>query len=65
MIIVTPHDWSYDLQPDENQAPAFVPMLHEPLPERSSCVLGPDGEPVTIAVPRYRMGFDLTPRRGR
>ena len=29
-------------------------------PDRASAVLGPDGEPYRAAVPRHRLGFDLS-----
>ena len=37
-----------------------VPTLHEQNPARVSSVLGPDGSPVTVAVPRRKLGFDLS-----
>jgi hypothetical protein len=30
---------------------------------RVSALLGPDGHPLIIDLPRHRIGFDLTPKR--
>jgi hypothetical protein len=40
----------------------ILPLLHEAVPERVTEILGPNGEPVTATVPRFKIGFDLRPR---
>ena len=41
----------------------IAPTLHDTPPVRQSQVLGPDGEPVSVDMPRRRIGFDLTANR--
>lgn len=58
----TPGDLSeWMMEPYEGDS-SPAPMLHEAVPSRASQVLGPDGEPVKVAVPRRKIGFDLTSR---
>ena len=41
-----------------------TPDLRHSPSERISELLGPDGEPLRVAYPRNRIGFDLTPKGG-
>jgi hypothetical protein len=36
-------------------------MLHDTPPVRTSCLLDLNGNPLTVDVPRRRLGFDLRP----
>lgn len=55
----TPGNWTWELMPEAEEYPA--PVLHDAPSTRRSTVLGPDGEPITVDVPRRAMGFDLRP----
>lgn len=65
MIDKKPNDWSEDLVDAMGWCDPVVPILHEEAPSRRSGVLGPDGEPVMLGLPRRRIGFDLTKRSQR
>ena len=56
----TPGDWTDSVMEPYCGSSGISPMLNEPIPARVSEVLGPDGNPVLISVPRHRLGFDLT-----
>lgn len=54
-------DWV--MEPYEPADAAPNPVLHDEYPFRHSAVLGADGEPLMVAVPRRAIGFDLTRRK--
>jgi len=58
----SPHDWTDGVMEPYRGGGVITPMLHESIPSRASQVLGPDGEPVRVAVPRRKIGFDLNTR---
>lgn len=60
----TPGDMTqWVMEPYDRHVPDICPTLHEEVPARRSSVLGPDGEPLMVGVPRPVIGFDLRPRR--
>lgn len=61
MIIRTSTGWHEELTDALGPEIAVEPLLFDREPSRLSQVLGPDGEPVKIDLPRRRAGFDLAP----
>jgi hypothetical protein len=61
----SPINWTdWCMEPYEGDTlPA--PVLHDEPPHRQSSVLGADGDPMTISMPRRAIGFDLRPRQNR
>ena len=61
MIVITQGGWSWDVL----DSPGFTPdpEVWSAPHERVSELLGPDGEPLRVAYPRPKLGFDLTPKR--
>lgn len=56
----TPGNWTdFSLQPYK-EIQVNAPVLYDLVPAWKSKVLGPDGNPVMIPVPRNKLGFDLT-----
>ena len=51
-----------DLDYLTHASPCPTPELWHAPAERVSALLGPDGEPLRVAYPRPKIGFDLTPR---
>lgn len=58
----TPGNWTCDLMDQFDTEVNICPVLTEPIPSRPSEVLGPDGEPVSVDLPRRVIGFDLRAR---
>ena len=53
--------WDVEMPYEDRNANAGPVTLHDTPPVRQSCVLGPDGNPVLIDIPRRKIGFALTP----
>ena len=61
MIDLTQHGWEWPILDAPGECPT-PDVWHAPA-ERISALLGPDGEPLKVAFPRLRIGFDLTPTK--
>lgn len=62
----TPGDYTdWVMEPYQDSGIYSAPMLHDTPPARKSSVLGPDGNPMMVDVPRRRIGFDLTRKEGK
>lgn len=59
MIDKKPGDWSDELMDGIDERAKVHVTLYDREPSRKSAVLGPDGKPVTVDLPRRRIGFDL------
>lgn len=55
----TPGDYTDFVMEPYADGGGSAPMLHETIPARVSEVLGPDGNPVMVDLPRRKIGFDL------
>lgn len=65
MIIRTPMigDWSTDLDDGYDYQDTPEITVHDRPSERISALLGPDGEPLLVPIPRRAVGFDLRAKR--
>lgn len=61
MIHITQAGWDWPEIEAPGECPS--PQVWQMPSERVSELLGPDGEPLMVAYPRPRMGFDLTPKK--
>jgi hypothetical protein len=51
---------SYDGFPEEWGGFCTGRDIESAMPYRISALLGPDGEPLKVPLPRHKLGFDLT-----
>ena len=58
----TPGDMTDYLMEPYSGGNGASPMTFDRPSERVSALLGPDGEPLLVGIPRVRLGFDLTRR---
>jgi len=56
----TPGNWTEWSEKAFEGQNSPAPYLHDAPPNRTTQVLGPDGNPVRVDVPRRAIGFDLT-----
>jgi len=63
MINKTPTGWTIDLEEMLGPEIGGEPLVHDREPSRQSSVLGPDGNPVSVPIPRQKMGFDLSAKK--
>ena len=61
----TPGSWTDDIIEPYDERFDVSPALHDTPSQRQSTVLGVDGEPMWIDVPRRALGFDLRPKGER
>ena len=61
----SPCDWSDPLLRPYSGANTPAPYLHDRPSARVSSLLGPDGEPLLVPIPRRAIGFDLRARSDR
>lgn len=54
-----PGNWTDHYDDVYSGGNSTAPMLHDVPPARITQVLGPDGNPVRVDVPRRAIGFDL------
>lgn len=66
MIVKTPSlgDWTEEICEPFEADHSPRPTLHDTPPVRRTGVLGPDGEEVSVDIPRRRIGFVLPHERG-
>lgn len=60
MINITQNEFYWPVL--DHPAACPEPMLHDRPSERVSELLGMDGEPLLVPIPRHAMGFDLRRR---
>lgn len=56
-------DWV--MTPYEDRSGDIQPAIFDRPSERVSALLGPDGEPLLVGIPRRAIGFDLRPSEKR
>ena len=55
----TPGNWT-DLSEEAYSGDGlYAQMVHDVPPVRTSSILGPDGNPMQLDIPRRKIGFDL------